>query len=422
VTTDLETRLRADLPRLADQLLAAPPADDVPLLPVRPTRPRGRWWVAAAGVVLLAVVAGVALAARSADERPATTSLTSTTTTLPPGTWRAIAQPALSPREDAPSIWTGKEWLLFGGRQGNAALADGAAYDPATDRWHALTPPISMHPGAIAVWTGRVVAVLAKQGGWIYDPEADTWTDLPLQDTTGQVVFTSAAVWTGHDVVVIGYGDDLQTLTARTLDPDTRTWGPVAASPRRGRFGTVAVEGLPAGSGLAGARWDGGRVQVWLYDGSGWAFDPAARAWAELSSLVVPDRNPETSTSIAGVGATTYAMVASGTDAGSTLQLAAFDQDRWRLVGPSIASRPADVVGQLVSAGDRLVWFSRATAPAVVDPATGSVRTLDGAPVGPGGGRSVTWTGSELFVFGGRDAAPVGTTGELSGKAAALTP
>jgi hypothetical protein len=415
VTTDLEIRLRSDLRRLADQLLAARPADDAPLLPVRPAQPRGRWWVAAAGVVLLALVAGVALAARSTDERPATTSLTSTTTTLPPGTWRAIAQPALSPREDAPSIWTGTEWLVFGGRQGNAALADGAAYDPATDRWRPLTPPISMHPGAIAVWTGHVVAVLAKQGGWIYDPTADTWTDLPLQDTTGQVVFASAAVWTGHDVVVIGYGDDLETLTARTLDPDTRTWGQVTTTPA-------------SHAGIAGALWDGKRVQVWLPDGSGWGFDPAGRQWSQLPGLVVPDRNPETSTSIAGVGSMAYALVSSpapvssSADGPTTRLLARFTDDHWAQVGPVQHGATADLDCQLTAAGDALVCLCARSGPARIDPATGDVHPYDAPGVGPGTGRSVAWTGSELLVFGGRDAAPLGTAGELSGRAAALTP
>jgi hypothetical protein len=380
--------------------------------------------VAAACVAVLALVAGVALAARPDPQRAATTTST-TTTTLPPGTWRAIAQPGLSPREDAPSIWTGKEWLLFGGRQGNAALADGAAYDPSTDRWRSLSPPISMHPGAIAVWTGHDVAVLAKQGGWTYDPVADTWSDLPLQETTGQTVFASTAVWTGHEVVVIGWvlgSSDDETLAARTLDAADRTWGPATLSSRMGSAGRAGPDGIPGAGAIAGARWDGTRVQVWLEDGSGLAYDPANAEWSQLPSIVGADPYPATRRAFASIGPTTYALVSTEVSGGSTHQLARFEDDRWTLVGAPQETSPPDVACQLTAAGNSLVRFCAHSLPSRIDPATGDVHTYLDPAVGPGTGRSLAWTGSELLVFGGRDTAPPGATGSLDGTATALTP
>jgi hypothetical protein len=319
-------------------------------------------------------------------------------------------------------VWTGKEWLVFGGRDGIAAFADGAAYDPTTDHWRALTPPISMHPGAQAVWTGRMVVVLAKQGGWTYDPAADAWSELPRQDTTGHGVFTSAPVWTGHDVVVVGYGGDLETLAARTLDPETNAWGPVALSPRTGPLGTGTVEGLPAGSAVAGARWDGSRVQVWLQDGSGWAFDPTTRDWARLPSIVGPHDDPETMHAVAGIGSATYELLSSAIGGTTSHQLGRFENGRWSLVGPPQETVTADVDCRLVAADDELVRFCARSGPARIDPVTGAVHPYDDPAVGGGTGRSLAWTGSQLLVFGGRDPAPLGSTGELTAKAIALTP
>jgi hypothetical protein len=409
MTTDLDDRLRADLPRLADQLLAAPETD-LPVLPVTPARrPARRWLVAAACAAVLVLVAGVALAARPdpQDQAPATTAVP--TTTAPARGWSPLPPPPLGAREDAPSVWTGEEWLVFGGRDGIAAFADGAAYDPATDRWRALHPPIDMHPGAQAVWTGRLVVVLAKEGGWTFDPHGDEWADLPRQRGE-ETVFTQVAVWTGNEVVAVGFGGLMaEDLSARTFDPDRMTWGP----------GSTA----PAGwSGITGARWDGRRVQVWLADGSGWAFDPATREWSPLPELVVPGLDPETTTSITGIGSTTYAMVATPQSGASSRQLAAFHDGRWTLVGDPVRTPPADVAGQLVAIGDRLAWFSPVTDPVFVDPTSGAEETMEDAPVPGGTGRSVAWTGSQLLVFGGRDAGPVGSSGQLSARAVALTP
>jgi hypothetical protein len=95
---------------------------------------------------------------------------------------------------------------------------------------------------------------------------------------------------------------------------------------------------------------------------------------------------------------------------------------RWALVGPPQDTATADVDCQLTAAGDTLVRFCARSGPARIDPSTGAVHPYDDPAVGGGTGRSLAWTGSGLLVFGGRDAAPLGSTGELTGKATALTP
>ncbi len=76
--------------------------------------------------------------------------------------WKPIAsQGEPSPRIDATAVWTGSELLVWGGYAkplyGPGALQDGARYDPATDTWTPLPPPVlatlsSSMPWA--VWTG----------------------------------------------------------------------------------------------------------------------------------------------------------------------------------------------------------------------------------------------------------------------------
>ena len=57
------------------------------------------------------------------------------------------------------SVWTGRELLVWSGTAGTYGnfFSDGAAYDPAADRWRAMAP----WPGRISdgVWTGREMVV-----------------------------------------------------------------------------------------------------------------------------------------------------------------------------------------------------------------------------------------------------------------------
>ena len=55
-------------------------------------------------------------------------------------------------------VWTGSRVLVWGGvasRTGDRFLNDGAAYDPAADRWTALPPaPVRGRDRHVAVWAG----------------------------------------------------------------------------------------------------------------------------------------------------------------------------------------------------------------------------------------------------------------------------
>lgn len=170
--------------------------------------------------------------------------------------WRTLARPPIAARQSAASVWTGKEWIVWGGTTGSAELADGAAYDPATDTWRTIAAsPLSArrirgvwtgqemivdagstggdpvtgnfemaladgaaydpvadmwrtitaglaHPGFVPVWTGRYMVMFAKGSAVVYDVAADRWIDTCC---SGQGAI-GTPVWTGSVVIVVGNG------------------------------------------------------------------------------------------------------------------------------------------------------------------------------------------------------------------------
>lgn len=82
--------------------------------------------------------------------------------------WRDIASSPLSPREQTAFAWTGHELVVWGGisfTSGRETVADGAAYDPATDRWRSLAEsPLTSRWGATMAWADGLVIVAGGNG------------------------------------------------------------------------------------------------------------------------------------------------------------------------------------------------------------------------------------------------------------------
>jgi N-acetylneuraminic acid mutarotase len=117
-------------------------------------------------------------------------------------TWRTIAASPLDGRI-APAVWTGTEMLIVAGRNsdrdGMFAFGDGAAYNPATDRWHKVADGPA-HPGFEATWTGEAMILFAKGGLFRYNPATDTWTDPDVNQFPGQ----GRLLWTGRELILSG--------------------------------------------------------------------------------------------------------------------------------------------------------------------------------------------------------------------------
>ena len=100
--------------------------------------------------------------------------------------WRTLTSVPLAPRYDAASVWTGSEWLIWGGTDGTLDFGDGVAYDPLTDTYRALAEsPLSARE-VRGVWTGTEMLLLAgtssggnaESDGAAYDPVTDAWRSI----------------------------------------------------------------------------------------------------------------------------------------------------------------------------------------------------------------------------------------------------
>src|SRR5207248_1056000 len=98
-------------------------------------------------------------------------------------------------RSQMAAVWTGREFVVWGGRGDEYAhFNDGARYNPETDSWAPLPPcpELEGRHAPTAVWTGSEMIVWGGfnrttnssqtyNSGARYDPVRDTWTLLPKE-------------------------------------------------------------------------------------------------------------------------------------------------------------------------------------------------------------------------------------------------
>ena len=113
-------------------------------------------------------------------------------------------------------------------RFGSAGQREGAAYDPAANRWRELPPaPLALNE-ASAVWTGKEMIVLGAHldgnnwsdskhaQGVAYDPDTNAWRVITAFPLSPQA---SAVAWTGKELIAWDY-----ELKAGAYDPARNTW------------------------------------------------------------------------------------------------------------------------------------------------------------------------------------------------------
>ena len=154
----------------------------------------------------------------------------------------ATAASPLSPRYDAGAFWTGSEVIVVGGRDDEpcppnadcarppeAALTDGAAYDPTVDRWREISPaPVPLDRPMGVVVDERLYVLQRDRGFLMFDPVADRWTALAGPDGPDAV---SALVGLGDRVVAVRGSDELGVRPDAVYDPATDVWGPLPDDP-----------------------------------------------------------------------------------------------------------------------------------------------------------------------------------------------
>jgi hypothetical protein len=219
---------------------------------------------------------------------------------------------SLPARDRVDMAWTGKEVIVWGGGTSDEAFGDGAAYDPAADRWRPIAEsPISRRAGGYATWTGREMVVwggvdpeadVELRDGAAYDPAADRWRTIAAAPIEGRA--DAASVWTGRELVVWGgttLGSSSLYADGAAYDPAADRWRRLANAPLSARMDPGAVWsgrelllwggiGLPSGAG--GGPLD--RVLeprtffVPIADGA--AYDPATDRWRRIEPVPLVGR------------------------------------------------------------------------------------------------------------------------------------
>ncbi|MGP8161312.1 MAG: hypothetical protein ACLQGJ_08870, partial [Candidatus Dormibacteria bacterium] len=235
------------------------------------------------------------------------------------GRWRLLPSAPLSARVDQATVWTGTEMIVWGGydqesTEASQVTANGAAYDPSTNRWLMLpASPLSARAGSVAMWTGAEMVILGGQSGQTansssqsygdgaaYDPAAGVWRSIPEPSAVeGHPVEWTAAVQTGGELIAWSEWQEMNRDSAGLLQPsggvdlfaydgDSGTWQAIPQA--RGALpdaqqvlwtgDEAVVRGMPYNCGACP-----GPPVADVTD----AYQPATNSWTALAPDPVPD-------------------------------------------------------------------------------------------------------------------------------------
>lgn len=203
-------------------------------------------------------------------------------------------------RGNAVELWTGSEYLVWGGQvdDDGSEQVDGWMYDPVeSSTTDVPAGPISSSDRPAGVWTGEELIVAGGQpldsvgssgyvGAAAYDPSNESWRKLSTfpRNALGPKI---GAVWTGSEMLVVtDVVTPVHSLSA--YDPATDAW----------RVLTPPGEAGPSGQ----VHWTGDQLILWTTGRNygpdfGQRYDPQADRWTPLPSLP-PDATPAKASSV----------------------------------------------------------------------------------------------------------------------------
>lgn len=219
--------------------------------------------------------------------------------------WQSMSTDlAPSGRYGHSAIWTGTELIVWGGQwQGAAYFSSGARYNPATDTWTRMSminapSPRTYHHATfdgqrMIVWGGSTQAgccYFQAEDGGIYDPVADVWTPLPVQNMPA----SGSSVAEGNSVVQAGQDLLVWLLISKwVVDPfySTGHWETVSEARRysSAQEQWLTIVDACETSATPNAVWSNGRMLSWNDDYSdGYAYDEVRDAWHPVTALPIP--------------------------------------------------------------------------------------------------------------------------------------
>jgi N-acetylneuraminic acid mutarotase len=161
--------------------------------------------------------------------------------------WLGVSMNGLVPRSHHTAVWSGTEMIVFGGiGQSGEFLTEPFAFNPTLGTFRTLstTDAPSARIGHTAVWTGREMIVWgghdvrspdagsALASGARYDPATDRWTPLSTEGAPS-ARSEHVAVWTGSEMLVWGGTtppSEGRLASGARFDPASGSWRPMGAS------------------------------------------------------------------------------------------------------------------------------------------------------------------------------------------------
>jgi hypothetical protein len=332
-----------------------------------------------------------------------------------PGWTNAASANAPGARYGHTAVWTGTDYILWGGYSSPTAFAtSGARYTPEVDQWQALSPlnaPAS-RGGHTAVFTGTEMLVWGGSDSSTFFANGARFNASTLRWSSLATVGAPAgrdghvAVWTGTRMVVWG-GQDADGLRndGGVYDPSNNTWTPLTLpNPPEARVGATVV-------------WTGDRALLWGGDGEAGPLNTGAQLMCNASGIptswqaITTTAAPAARSGHAAVWNTAHMLIWGGQQNGVFLSDGvAYDpiRDRWTPMASEGAPAArawhnAVWVGkEMVVVGGEGLAGSLATS-AAYDALMDRWRQLPGT--GQPQARSLAtafWSGTDVFVFGGR--------------------
>jgi beta-lactamase regulating signal transducer with metallopeptidase domain/N-acetylneuraminic acid mutarotase len=232
-------------------------------------------------------------------------------------TWTPMnTKGAPTARSQMSSVWTGREFIVWGGRGDGGPnaydqpLNDGARYNPETDSWTPMaeSPGLGPRYDASAIWTGRELIVWgggARTGrslqdqlpyvthntGGRYDPATDRWTLLPVENAP-RSRYKHTAVWTGTEMLLWGG----TTPTGSQSKPTNESFNDGARyNLEADRWTPITINGAPGKRSSHIAVWTGTDMIVWGGGNAkseclntGGRYDPKTDRWVPMAVESAP--------------------------------------------------------------------------------------------------------------------------------------
>lgn len=286
--------------------------------------------------------------------------------------WQSLSPlNAPSSRGSHTAVFTGTEMLVWGGSDSSAYFANGARFNTSTLRWSALATSgaPAARDGHVAVWTGSRMVVWGGQDadglrndGGIYDPSNNSWTPLNLPNPPEARV-GATAVWIGDRALI--WGGDGETGALQTGAQLLCNASGIPTSWR-----SMSTTGAPSPRSGHSAVWNTAVMLIWggqqngVFYGDGAAYDPVRDLWTAMAADNAP--TPRAWHNAVWVGKEMVLVGGEGL-AGSLATSAAYDglMNRWRSLPGTGQPQARSLATALWSGTDVFVFGGRASGKAV---------------------------------------------------------